>query len=108
MSKFNQMLTTTGSDLIQKRAQNRTKDAQEAFNAEKQETERKIREIETKISEMEDMAVRSTDALVVGENINMTEWVRDRINKALELNDLNVELGIINGLIDEYFSEDGK
>lgn len=102
------MLTTTGSDLIQKRAQNRTKDAQEAFNAEKQETERKIREIETKISEMEDMAVRSTDALVVGENINMTEWVRDRINKALELNDLNVELGIINGLIDEYFSEDGK
>lgn len=108
MSKFNQMLTTTGSDLIQKRAQNRTKDAQEAFNDEKQETERKIREIETKISEMEDMAVRSTDALVVGENINMTEWVRDRINKALELNDLNVELGIINGLIDEYFSEDGK
>ena len=52
MSKFNQMLTTTGSELIQKRAQNRTKDAQEAFNAEKQETERKIREIETKISEM--------------------------------------------------------
>ena len=54
------------------------------------------------------MAVRSTDALVAGENINMTEWVRDRINKALELNDLNVELGIINGLIDKYFSEDGK
>lgn len=108
MSKFNKMLTTTGSDLIEKRAQNRTKDAQEAFNAEKQETERKIREIETEISEMEDLAVRSTDALVVGENVNMVEWTRKRINKALELNDLKVELDIINGLINEYFNEDGE
>jgi hypothetical protein len=100
------MLTTTGSDLIEKRAQNRTKDAQEAFNAEKQETERRIREIETEVSEMEDMAVRSTDALVVGENINMVEWTRKRINHELELNDLRVELEIINKLIKEYFEED--
>jgi len=106
MSKFNKMLTTTGSDLIEKRAQNRTKDAQEAFNAEKQETERRIREIETEVSEMEDMAVRSTDALVVGENINMVEWTRKRINHELELNDLRVELEIINKLIKEYFEED--
>lgn len=108
MSKFNKMLTTTGSDLIEKRAQNRTKDAQEAFNAEKQETERKIRELEAEVSEMEDMAVRSTDALVVGENVNMVDWTRKRINKALELNDLKVELEIINGLITEYFDEDEK
>ena len=108
MSKFNKMLTTTGSDLIEKRAQNRTKDAQEAFNAEKQETERRIREIETEVSEMEDMAVRSTDTLVVGENINMKEWVRKRINKELELNDLRVELSIINGLIKDYFDEEGE
>lgn len=108
MSKFNKMLTTTGSDLIEKRAQNRTKDAQEAFNAEKQETERKIRELEAEVSEMEDMAVRSTDALVVGENVNMVDWTRKRINKALELNDLKVELEIINGLIAEYFDEDEK
>lgn len=106
MSKFNKMLTTTGSDLIEKRAQNRTKDAQEAFNAEKQETERRIREIETEVSEMEDMAVRSTDALVVGEKINMVEWTRKRINHELELNDLRVELEIINKLIKEYFEED--
>ena len=106
MSKFNKILTTTGSDLIEKRAQNRTKDAQEAFNAEKQETERRIREIETEVSEMEDMAVRSTDALVVGENINMVEWTRKRINHELELNDLRVELEIINKLIKEYFEED--
>ena len=108
MSKFNKMLTTTGSDLIEKRAQNRTKDAQEAFNAEKQETDRKIRELEAEISEMEDMAIRSTDALVVGEGINMADWTRKRINKALELNDLKVEREIINGLIKEYFEEDGE
>ena len=108
MSKFNKMLTTTGSDLIEKRAKNRTKDAEEAFDAEKQETERRIRELEAEISEMEDMAVRSTDALVVGENINMADWTKKRINKALELNDLKVELDIINGLIKEYFEEDGE
>ena len=54
------------------------------------------------------MAVRSTDALVVGEGINMAEWTRKRINKALELNDLKVELDIIKGLIKEYFEEDGE
>ena len=108
MSKFNKMLTTTGSDLIEKRANNRTKDAQEAFNSEKLDTEKKIREIETKISEMEDMAVRSTDTLVVGENINMTDWVKRRINYALELNDLKVELDIIKGLEKEYFEEEGE
>lgn len=107
MSKFNKMLTTSGSDLIEKRAQNRTKDAQEAFNAEKQETEKRIRELEAEISEMEDMAIRSTDALVVGEGINMADWTRKRINKAFELNDLKVERDIINGLIKEYFEEDG-
>lgn len=106
MSKFNKMLTTTGSDLIEKRANNRTKDAQEAFNAEKLETEKRIREIETEISEMEDLAVRSTDTLVVGENINMAEWTRKRINHELVLNDLRVELEIINKLINEYFSEE--
>lgn len=41
MSKFNKMLTTTGSDLIEKRANNRTKDAQESFNGEKLELEKK-------------------------------------------------------------------
>jgi hypothetical protein len=108
MSKFNKMLTTTGSDLIEKRAQNRTKDAQEAFNGEKLDVEKQIRELETKVSEMEDMAIRSTDALVVGENINMTEWVKKRINYALELNDLKVERDIIDGLIKEYFDEEGE
>lgn len=108
MSKFNKMLTTTGSDLIEKRANNRTKDAQEAFNAEKLDIEKKIREIETSISEMEDMAIRSTDALVVGEGINMVDWTRKRINHELELNDLKVELEIVNKLINEYFNEDGE
>jgi hypothetical protein len=103
MSKFEKLLTTNGSELIEKRAQTRTKDAQDAFNTEKLETEKRIREIETKITDMEDMAVRSTDALVVGENINMVDWTRNRINYELELNDLRVELDIINKLIEDYF-----
>lgn len=41
-----------------------------------------------------------------GENINMVEWSRKRINYELELNDLRVELEIINKLIKEYFEDE--
>ena len=52
---------------------------------------------------MEDLSVRNTQTLVVGENLNTKEWVNQRINYALELRDLNVELDTINTLIKEYF-----
>ena len=108
MSKFKKMLTTSGSDLVEIRATNRENDAKEAFNAEKMEVEKQIREINAKIVEMEDMAVRSTDALVVGENVDMTEWVNNRINYELQLNDLNVEKEIIDRLISKYFEDNEK
>ena len=103
MSKFKKMLTTNGADLVEIRATNKENDAKEAFNAEKLEVEKQIRELNTKIAEMEDMAVRSTDALVVGENVDMVEWVNNRINYELQLNDLNVEKEIIEKLITKYF-----
>ena len=52
---------------------------------------------------MEDLSVRSTQALVVGEDLDTAAWVRKRVNLALELRDLNIELDTVKKLIGEYF-----
>ena len=103
MGKFEEILTTTGDALLQKRAKNLTKSTMETFEDEKRAVERKIRNIENDIISMEDLSVRSTQDLVVGEELDANKWVQKRINLALELRDLKIELDVINALIKEYF-----
>ena len=103
MGKFEEILTTTGDALLQKRAKNLTKSTMETFEDEKRAVERKIRNIENDIVSMEDLSVRSTQDLVVGEELDANKWVQKRINLALELRDLKIELDVINALIKEYF-----
>lgn len=103
MAKFKQFLTETGDKLINKRADNLTEETKQEFEDQKRIVERKIRNIENDIVSMEDLSVRNTQTLVVGETLNTKEWVNKRINYALELRDLNVELETINALIKEYF-----
>lgn len=105
MSKFNQMLVTSGPDLIAARAEKRTTETKECFEAEKLATEKAIRELQLKITEMEDLAVHSTDQLVVGESLNPEKWTKERIDLALQLNDLKVELNVIDELMKEYFED---
>lgn len=103
MGKFEEILTTTGDALLQKRAKNLTKSTMETFEDEKRAVERKIRNIENDIISMEDLSVRSTQDLVVGEELDANKWVQRRINLALELRDLKIELDVIKALIKEYF-----
>ena len=103
MVKFKQFLTETGDELINKRAENLTEETKQEFEDQKRLVEKKIRNIKNNIVSMEDLSVRNTQTLVVGENLNTKEWVNQRINYALELRDLNVELDTINALIKEYF-----
>ena len=103
MAKFKQFLTETGDELINKRAENLTEETKQEFEDQKRLVEKKIRNIKNDIVSMEDLSVRNTQTLVVGETLNTKEWVNQRINYALELRDLNVELDTINGLIKEYF-----
>ena len=103
MAKFKQFLTETGDELINKRAENLTEETKQEFEDQKRLVEKKIRNIKNNIVSMEDLSVRNTQTLVVGENLNTREWVNQRINYALELRDLNVELDTINALIKEYF-----
>ena len=103
MAKFKQFLIETGDGLINKRAENLTEETKQEFEDQKRLVEKKIRNIKNNIVSMEDLSVRNTQTLVVGENLNTREWVNQRINYALELRDLNVELDTINALIKEYF-----
>lgn len=104
MGKFESILTTTGDAVLQKRAKNLADATKETFEDEKRKVERKIRNLENEIVSMEDLSVRSTQALVVGENLDTNAWVQKRINLNLELRDLRVELDEIDKLIAEYFN----
>ena len=106
MGKFESILTTTGDAVLQKRAKNLAQATQETFEDEKRNIEKRIRNIENGVISMEDLSVRSTQALVVGENLDTNAWVKKRINLALELRDLKIELQEVNSLIKEYFEEE--
>jgi phage-related minor tail protein len=106
MGKFESILTTTGDAVLQKRAKNLAQATQETFEDEKRNIEKRIRNIENEVISMEDLSVRSTQALVVGENLDTNAWVKKRINLALELRDLKIELQEVNNLIKEYFEEE--
>ena len=103
MGKFENILTSTGDAVLQKRAKNLSQATQETFEDEKRALQKRIRNIENEIVSMEDLSVRSTQALVVGENLDTNMWVKKRINLALELRDLMIELEEVKKLMAEYF-----
>ena len=105
MSKFNDILTNTGDNLIRKRAENVSNEAKEVFEDERRNIEKRIRTIKNEIISMEDLSVRTTQSLIVGENLNTSDWVKKRIDYELELRDLNVELETVKKLIKEYFED---
>ena len=105
MSKFKNFLTETGDSLINKRADALTSATKDAFEDEKRQVERKIRSIENEIVSMEDLSVRNTQTLVVGESLDTKKWVNQRINYAPPLRDLKAELETITSLISEYFGD---
>ena len=106
MGNFKRMLMLTGNDAIAKRAGNLDSSAKDLFEDEKRATEKLIREIESKIFDMEDLSVRTTESLIVGENVNLQKWVKDRINLELQKEDLKFELDVIKKLQKQYFTDD--
>ena len=105
MGKFETILTTTGDAVLQKRAKNLAQATKETFEDEKRDIEKRIRNLENEIISMEDLSVRSTQDLVVGEKLDTNAWVKKRVNIALELRDLRIEQKVVDELISEYFAE---
>lgn len=108
MGKFETILTTTGDAVLQKRAKNLAQATKETFEDEKRDIEKRIRNLENEIISMEDLSVRSTQDLVVGEKLDTNAWVKKRVNIALELRDLRIEQKVVDELINEYFSEEAS
>lgn len=106
MGKFETILTTTGDAVLQKRAKNLAQATKETFEDEKRDIEKRIRNLENEIISMEDLSVRSTQDLVVGEKLDTNAWVKKRVNIALELRDLRIEKKVVDELISEYFGEE--
>jgi phage-related minor tail protein len=106
MGKFETILTTTGDAVLQKRAKNLAQATKETFEDEKRDIEKRIRNLENEIISMEDLSVRSTQDLVVGEKLDTNAWVKKRVNIALELRDLRIEQKVVDELISEYFGEE--
>ena len=106
MGKFETILTTTGDAVLQKRAKNLAQATKETFEDEKRDIEKRIRNLENEIVSMEDLSVRSTQDLVVGEKLDTAAWVRKRVNIGLELRDLQIEKKVVDELISEYFGEE--
>ena len=108
MGKFETILTTTGDAVLQKRAKNLAQATKETFEDEKRDIEKRIRNLENEIISMEDLSVRSTQDLVVGEKLDTNAWVKKRVNIALELRDLRIEQKVVDELINEYFGEEAS
>ena len=108
MGKFETILTTTGDAVLQKRAKNLAQATKETFEDEKRDIEKRIRNLENEVISMEDLSVRSTQDLVVGEKLDTNAWVKKRVNIALELRDLRIEQKVVDELISEYFSEEAS
>ena len=104
-NKFESLLTLNGKELLSKRAELLSGDVEEAFNEQKRVLNKKLRSLESEIYKMEDMSVKTTDSLVVGENMNVEQWVKRRFEIELEKRDVQIELDTINKLIDNYFGE---
>lgn len=107
-NKFESLLTLNGKELLSKRAENLSLDVEESFNEQKRHLQKKLRNLESEIFRMEDMSIKTTDSLVVGENMNVDQWVKRRFEVELEKRDVQIELDTINKLIDDYFGENEK
>ena len=108
MNKFTTFLSQTGSDVLKRRAENLSTETEETFEDRRRDLKKAIRQLENEIKNMEDLSVKSTESLIVGENLDTGKWVDRRIDLAYEKRDLEIRLSIINGLIEDYFAEKPK
>lgn len=108
MSKFSDILTATDSALLKRRATTLVTATKETFEDYKRDLEKQIRQTNNKIANLEDLSVKSTESLVVGEDLDATSWVEQRMSLALQKRDLEIELEIAEKLIAEYFNEDAE
>lgn len=108
MSKFSKILSATGSAVLQKRAEIVNADAREASKDKITMIEKEIRQIQSKIMNLEDLSIKSTESLVVGTDFKADSWMDQMFQLKDQLRDAYIRLEIAQNIYKEYFLEEGE
>ena len=105
MNKFNEILSATGTAVLKKRAEIINADAREAAKDQVSLIEKEIRQIKSKIMNLEDLSIKSTESLVVGTDFKADEWVTQMFKLRDDLRNAEIYLEIAQNIYNEYFTE---
>lgn len=67
--------------------------------------EKEIRQIKSKIMNLEDLSIKSTESLVVGTDFKADEWVTQMFKLRYDLRNAEICLEIAQNIYNEYFTE---
>ena len=108
MSKFSNLLTSTGTDSLKQRAANLEKYVTAEIDKEIRSIEDQIKALDMKIMMREDLGVDSNDSLRPGKDLDPVAWVKNMKDDKLAIEMLKIDLRIMNDLKKEYFGEETK
>lgn len=80
-------------------------DAREAAKDQVNLIEKEIRQIKSKIMNLEDLSIKSTESLVVGTDFKADEWVTQMFKLRDDLRNAEICLEIAQNIYNEYFTE---
>lgn len=106
VTKFQTILASTGTAVLDRRAANILKTTKAAMTAKINALQAKRDTLESQILDLTDLSVETKDSLRPGDkNFNATAWVDKLVSLTLELELLDQEIEIVEAVNAEYFTE---
>jgi hypothetical protein len=106
VTKFQVILASTGTAVLDRRAANIVKTTKAAMTAKLTALNAKKDGLESQILDLTDLSVETKDSLRPGDkNFNAIAWVDKLCNLTLELELLDQEIEIVEAVQAEYFTE---
>ena len=102
-TKFVGILSASGSTVLKKRANILNEAAKASMNDIIVGLERELRDITMSIMNLEDLSVKTTDSLVVGNDFNAQEWSQRMYGLYLQKRDKEIELQEAKSVFTDYF-----
>lgn len=103
MNKFASLVSQTGNALLQKRGQMVNDQTERVFRRALMDAQDKVDTIKSQIVDLEDLGVETTDSLKPAKGYDPNKWVKEVIQKNVELYNANIALEIIQKKYTEYF-----
>ena len=104
MGKFLTNLTASNKEIKEARAKLVNKSAEQACKDEINAREKRIRDLQSKLMDLEDLSPESTVSLKpVSGDFNAESWAKSIIETTINLKLEETELAIVKGILSEYF-----